>query len=85
MQFKRENDPEFMERVKKTKREYFQRNKIEITEKQKQKYQNDPEYHEKVKTYQREYKRAARLRKQTEQPNIGSNSEPTSDATTSSN
>jgi len=62
MQFKRENDPEIMDRIRKSKSEYFQRNKTEIVETQKLKYQNDPEFHEKVKVYQREYKRVYRLR-----------------------
>ena len=34
MQFKRENDPEFMDRIRKSKSEYFQRNKAEIVETQ---------------------------------------------------
>ena len=35
MQFKRENDPEFMDRIRKSKSEDFQRNKIEIVENKK--------------------------------------------------
>ena len=84
MQFKRENDPEFMDRIRKAKSEYFQRNKTEIVEKQKMKYQNDPEFHEKMKVYQREYKRVYRLRKKMEQLNNSSNSGSTSDATDAS-
>lgn len=83
MQFKRENDPEFMDRIRKAKSEYFQRNKAEIVEKQKMKYQNDPVFHETMKTYQREYKRAYRARKKLEQQSNCSdstNSGSTSDA-----
>ena len=35
MQFKRETDPEFMDRLREAKSEYVQRNKAEIVEKQK--------------------------------------------------
>ena len=87
MQMKRETDPEFMERVRKTKSEYFQRKKAELVEKQRVKYRDNPEYREKMKAYQRDYKRAYRARKKMEDQisEASTNSGSTSDTTDGAN
>lgn len=87
MQMKRETDPEFMERVRQTKSEYFQRKKAELVEKQRVKYRDNPEYREKMKTYQRDYKRAYRARKKMEDQisEASTNSGSTSDTTDGTN
>eukprot|EP00973_Karenia_brevis_P093962 12420047-Karenia_brevis.AAC.1 len=84
---KRETDPEFMERVRQTKSEYFQRKKAELVEKQRVKYRDNPEYREKMKTYQRDYKRAYRARKKMEDQisEASTNSGSTSDTTDGTN